>query len=322
MVPIYPNIRITATPNTADPNCFAKGTSSTQEVIVYNTGNFDVYDVPLVVEIHDNTTGFLYGLQDTLLGLLRVGDYRPYVLKKTYAVPTTKYGNYVVVAKAELDCDVDLSDNSNSIIECVNLDDIQLRAILTPSGGDRDHVGEKVYIKVEVENLSLYKPYVNIEVNALISDGQTLSGILSSVVPEDVRTYEFTTAYTVPALDNYTLTVFINSMDIYPANDTLRQTRYTNNSVPDLAGKTFALGQNIPNPAKDNTRIEYNLPEDGQVIFTVYTITGQTLHLEKRDANSGKNEIEFNTVSLADGLYYYSMEYKGERLVKKMTIRK
>ena len=80
--------------------------------------------------------------------------------------------------------------------------------------------------------------------------------------------------------------------------------------------------QNIPNPAQDNTLITYHIPEDGQVIFTVYSITGQTLHIEKQDARSGKNNIEFNTISLANGIYYYSMEYKGERLVKKITIRK
>jgi hypothetical protein len=81
----------------------------------------------------------------------------------------------------------------------------------------------------------------------------------------------------------------------------------------------FTLGQNIPNPAKENTRIEYNISSDGEVIFTVYSITGQTLYVEKIDAYSGKNSINFNTVNLANGIYYYSLEYNGERLVKKMT---
>jgi len=46
------------------------------------------------------------------------------------------------------------------------------------------------------------------------------------------------------------------------------------------------------------------------------------LHIEKNDSHSGKNEIEFSTVNLAAGVYFYSMEYKGERLVKRMTVRK
>jgi hypothetical protein len=111
-------------------------------------------------------------------------------------------------------------------------------------------------------------------------------------------------------------------MDHYPSDDTLRAARNTNNRIVDRTGSGFALGQNIPNPAKDNTRIEYSIPNDGQVIFTVYTIMGQTLHIENKEAYSGKNELEYNTINLSNGIYYYSMEYKGERLVKKMIIRK
>ena len=84
----------------------------------------------------------------------------------------------------------------------------------------------------------------------------------------------------------------------------------------------FSLGQNIPNPAKDNTRIAYRIPSDREVIFTVYSITGQTLYVEKKDSYAGKNDIVFSTSNLSNGIYYYSIEYGGERLVKKMTVWK
>jgi hypothetical protein len=133
--------------------------------------------------------------------------------------------------------------------------------------------------------------------------------------------YKFPTKDVVPTEDYYTIKVFIDSVDKYLSNDTVIEYCY-NDGIIVLANARFILGQNIPNPAKDNTRIDYSIPTDGQVIFTVYTVTGQALHIEKRDSYSGDNHIEFNTINLASGVYYYSMEYKGERLVKKMTIRK
>jgi hypothetical protein len=32
--------------------------------------------------------------------------------------------------------------------------------------------------------------------------------------------------------------------------------------------------------------------------------------------------MEFNTHNLSDGVYYYSMDYEGQRIVKKMSIQK
>ena len=140
-----------------------------------------------------------------------------------------------------------------------------------------------------------------------------------------ITKHKFATPYEVPNAQNYTITVFVaDSKDVNHKNDTIRTDRCAKEGegIPNFDRTNFALGQNIPNPAKENTRIAYSLPEDGQVVFTVYTITGQALFVEKREAVSGKNEIEFNTQNLANGVYYYAMEYKGERLVKKMTIRK
>jgi len=36
----------------------------------------------------------------------------------------------------------------------------------------------------------------------------------------------------------------------------------------------------------------------------------------------GNHELLFQTDKLANGIYYYSMEYQGEVIIKKMTIQK
>jgi hypothetical protein len=203
-------------------------------------------------------------------------------------------------------------------------DDIAVVDLVNPAGSV-DNVGSPIHLEVTLENHSPTKIY-DVILNALISDGVNPNMWLTESVTnfgQGTKSCTFTHVYTVPAVSNYTIRIFVNSVDYNPSNDTITKIRQTNLGINDCCntGTGFSLGQNIPNPAKDNTRIEYSIPTDGQVIFTVYSITGQTLHIEKRDAYSGRNNIEFSTSNLANGIYYYSMEYNGERLVKKMTIR-
>jgi len=84
----------------------------------------------------------------------------------------------------------------------------------------------------------------------------------------------------------------------------------------------WALGQNIPNPATATTLIPYSIPQEGKVVFSVMSINGQLLYREEVQANAGTHYLEMNTEALSAGIYYYSMEYQGQRIVKKMTIQK
>jgi hypothetical protein len=254
---------------------------------------------------------------------LQAGTSRTTSFTRSYVVPKDDY--YGVTVYAELGCDAYKMDNKHSIMECVDRNDIRVIRITKPDD-PYDNVGASINLAVEIRNESQSIPYDNVVVHAEILDGDSRLDLISETINrlylDSTMNYVFAKPYTVPALFNYTIKVYIDKRDINPFNDTITTIRNTNNKTIDYNAKGFALGQNIPNPAKDNTRIDYSIPNDGQVIFTVYTITGQTLHIENQDANSGKNSIEFNTINLANGIYYYSMEYKGERLVKKMTIRK
>jgi len=326
------DIEIVLTPTTnatAHANCVRAGYEIYQEYTLYNNSkNFDLYDVPVRIEVNDgdgNTQDVFY---DTV-AFLPKDDFVVRTLSEAYFAPEAVYG-YNVVAYAELDCDYIKSNNNNiAITECVDMNDISVLEITSPNSTVCDTIGDAMSLEVKLQSASPYDfmPQ-DVVVHAIITAGanvQTLTGNVT-LQPEAPTTYKFTNTYTVPDASNYTIKVFITNVDQYPINDTLSEvTRCavkSDNGVPTINNSGFVLGQNIPNPAKENTRIEYDLPEDGQVIFTIYTITGQALFVEKRDAVSGKNEIEFNTENLANGVYYYAMEYKGERLVKKMTIRK
>ena len=305
-------------------NCLSMNRPIAQEFRISNNGSLDAYNIPLEAEIR-TSAGRIDILQDTLRGVLRTGTTQNFFFTYPYLIPAER--TYEIIATATLNCDVNQQDNIDTITECVNMDNIRIIELVVPSGSQPDNVGESIYPEVKIENLSFDKSFTDIAVYAVISANGisdiTLTGTkIDTIAAASTIPYKFTDAYPVPAVNNYTIKVFVENADYYAADDTIRANRSTNNATIDRTESGFALGQNIPNPAKDNTRIEYSLPQDGQVIFTVFTITGQVLHIEKREANSGRNELEFNTINLANGIYYYSMEYKGERLVKKMSIHK
>ena len=52
------------------------------------------------------------------------------------------------------------------------------------------------------------------------------------------------------------------------------------------------------------------------------SINGQLLYQESIQAVSGSNRVEVDINNLSNGIYYYSMEYNGESIVKKMNVVK
>jgi len=94
-----------------------------------------------------------------------------------------------------------------------------------------------------------------------------------------------------------------------------------------------ALLQNFPNPFAELTTIPFNIPEEGAVIFTIYTTTGKKLKtiLTARQF-AGENRITWdgtdgNGVPVGDGIYIYRMDYfsdSGQRIdvARKMILRR
>ena len=308
-----------------DTNCLRAGEYVYQEVIVTNIGDTDVYDIPLRLDV-SVCQGWIVCFLDTLKGVLQAGTLQNFTFSDSFTVPTDSC--FCVRASAELDCDTNQKDNVDRYCRCVDLDDIEIVRILKPDG-IYDRMDDVIYPEVSIRNWSLNKTFDTVIVNAVISDGgytppMILTDTLTNFAPDTTLNHIFTSPYTVPYVSQYAIMFFVNSVDDYPQNDTIVIWRTTSlcSGITNQNANGFSLSQNIPNPTKGNTRIEYNLLQDGEVIFTVYSITGQTLYVEKKDSYSGKNNIEFSTANLTNGIYYYSMEYGGERLVKRMTVRR
>jgi len=90
----------------------------------------------------------------------------------------------------------------------------------------------------------------------------------------------------------------------------------------DLLKNGITLDQNIPNPTKDLTAIRYSVPVAGTVKFEITNLLGQVLTSVEETVGAGEHQLDVSTTSFAAGVYYYSIEFEGQRLVKKMIVTK
>jgi hypothetical protein len=54
----------------------------------------------------------------------------------------------------------------------------------------------------------------------------------------------------------------------------------------------------------------------------VYSVSGQLLYTKQEDVSFGSHQIELNLSDYAAGIYFYTMQYNGQRLVKRMSIKR
>ncbi len=103
-------------------------------------------------------------------------------------------------------------------------------------------------------------------------------------------------------------------------HDTILITFVTNPGITNHNLQTFSVEQNIPNPATGTTTIRYTIPQGGDVIFGVVNLTGQVMHRETFTRPAGQHQTELDLSGLTARVYYYFMEFQGQRLTKKLVI--
>ena len=106
------------------------------------------------------------------------------------------------------------------------------------------------------------------------------------------------------------------------SNDTLFSfySCQSSDAIPTVAMVNWQLGQNIPNPAADKTLVPVTLPMPGTVRLQVFAADGRLLYRSEHAVAEGKSLLPLDLAGYAAGVYYYSVEYKGERKVRKMVV--
>jgi hypothetical protein len=321
-ITVNPKMSVQLIPSSGANACLSGEMEVWQKVILTNTGNMDLFNIDLTLQIDTgniNPSPYVM-IGETYTDTLHVGESITYTFNRPYSAPwfTTYYAG--VTSSAQ--CDATLANAKNEIVECVNTKDLYLVSIVNPSAG-KDNVGDVIQVMTTLRNRSDHETFTGIDITVLVENSQRVQTAKFIEKIETIGTlatinHNFTNTYTVPNDTLYYLTVYIDHYEDYPKNDTITRTRYTDavGITPTGAINAFTLGQNVPNPATNSTRIDYSVPEAGNVIFHVHSIHGQLLYSKTIDTKRGTNSIELNTSTFAAGVYFYSMEYKGQRLVR------
>ncbi|MBC7864724.1 MAG: T9SS type A sorting domain-containing protein [Bacteroidia bacterium] len=83
---------------------------------------------------------------------------------------------------------------------------------------------------------------------------------------------------------------------------------------------TFDVKQNMPNPFSGKTTVRFTVPGEEKVKFCVYSMLGKIIMERKIDAAKGENEIDVDGKNLAGGMYFYTLEYKGKTVTRRMMV--
>jgi hypothetical protein len=307
-------------------NCVPGDVVTNPTIVITNTGNLPLSDIGLKLYVHVGTEDIDSVFDSHPINNFMPGDSIVHVLAGGYTVPWVQQF-YGLRTEVYLQCNAALVHAETFISECMDANDLALDSILTPSGNEVDMAGSQVNITVLLNNRSFVFDYPDVNITALITDSKSNTTALWQERIPLIRltsdtTYTFTMPYTVPDDSIYTLNVFFtNPLDNYTKDDTVKAVRTTDYvGIKNREKNVISMSQNIPNPSNGTTRIDYSLPTDGEVSFHVYTISGQELFNQVVETTSGKHSIELNTTSLASGLYFYSMEFKGQRIVKRMSV--
>jgi hypothetical protein len=104
----------------------------------------------------------------------------------------------------------------------------------------------------------------------------------------------------------------------------------TNGGITFVAGDNnaiqpngFILHQNYPNPFNPSTKIEFTIPKSSLVNLTVYNVLGEEIEtLVNETKASGNYEVNFNSVNLPSGIYFYKLQAGSFAQTKKMILMK
>lgn len=193
---------------------------------------------------------------------------------------------------------------------------------VNPSWGDTTKMtfNDTVHIKIVNFGLNtLTSIPVQYSRNTTVVGNGTWTGSLAS---GDTVDYVFTTTYNSP-VGNYNIcakTILPN--DANAGNDSKCHGYFGVNDVgvDNINGLVFSVGQNEPNPAYGTTKIAYVIPKDGKVIFELRNSLGQVLMSNESNRQVGSNIINIDADKLADGIYYYTIEFNNERITRKMIV--
>ncbi|HNY90964.1 MAG TPA: FlgD immunoglobulin-like domain containing protein [bacterium] len=94
------------------------------------------------------------------------------------------------------------------------------------------------------------------------------------------------------------------------------------------APAVYRLAQNYPNPFNPETRITFSIPQDSRVQLAVYDLLGNPVRtLISAKMAAGEHQVIWDGRDdsgrmASSGIYFYILESKDARMMRKMTLLK
>lgn len=150
--------------------------------------------------------------------------------------------------------------------------------------------------------------------------GLIIENWTGSLPPDSSAEFSFTNTFIAPG-GTFTFCSFTGMpADAYRFNDSLCLQVTNAIGVEEYLVKGFALGQNIPNPAGMSTEIPFAIPMEGNVQLVVTTLQGQEILRRYAAYPAGTHTWTLDTDHLSPGVYFYTMEFRGQTITQKMLI--
>ena len=94
----------------------------------------------------------------------------------------------------------------------------------------------------------------------------------------------------------------------------------TTSTINQLDNTTFELKVAYPNPASNQSKIQFvsGIPEN--IMFKIYNLLGEEIESQLIPSLRGVNTININTSSYSEGIYLYSINNGKQLLTKRMVI--
>ncbi|RLD42310.1 MAG: hypothetical protein DRI86_11895, partial [Bacteroidetes bacterium] len=292
-------------------NSIITGSVTTVSVMLKNYGNDTLTSIPISYSINGNVIS-----NETWSGVLPLDSSVVYTFSTTYISGGT---DYILCAYTDLSNDMVIFNDSAcvQILSIPGNQDAGISSMIAPFG--QTTIGQATQVKVMIYNYGNDTLY-SVPVEYLIGgNSQAIETFTGTIVPFDSAAYTFTTTYN-SAAGIYTICAITQlANDVDPVNDQKCVT-VIGTSIDHAKGDRFMVAQNRPNPAKNNTEIEFYLPKSGNINFRIVDMLGAVVENQQQTYSQGKQIIRLNPTNYAEGIYFYSISFDGEVKTFKMII--
>lgn len=92
-------------------------------------------------------------------------------------------------------------------------------------------------------------------------------------------------------------------------------------NVNDIQNSAITLSQNVPNPAKSVTTINFRLEKPDFVNISIFDISGKkVIDAVNNNFSTGNNSVDINVENLKSGIYFYTLKTSDLSKTMKMNI--